>query len=157
MSQLTHKRCTKPDCVHGGEIQEISNFVWDKSKNNYHAWCRQCKRKAAKDYRERNPRNKKQKLVRVEWQRTWRKNRQLRTIERFGSKCNECGYDEDVRALHIDHIRGDGSFDRKRFGSSYDTYITYLLSLSDEELNENYQCLCANCNWIKRYEEESYN
>jgi hypothetical protein len=30
-----------------------------------------------------------------------------------------------------------------------------ILTLSQEELSSEYQLLCANCNWIKKYEENS--
>lgn len=48
----------------------------------------------------------------------------------------------DRRCLQIDHVRGDGSKERKG-AESY-----YLKVLNDE--TGRYQLLCANCNWIKR-------
>ena len=58
--------------------------------------------------------------------------------------CCKCGFD-DIRALQIDHINGGGL---KHFKSH--TSVGYYKSMLDEP--EKYQLLCANCNWIKRYE-----
>jgi RNase P subunit RPR2 len=55
--------------------------------------------------------------------------------------CVQCGF-SDYRALQIDHISGGGS--RKRKDSSVLTQI--------KENPDNFQILCANCNWIKRAE-----
>lgn len=67
----------------------------------------------------------------------------------LGTSCSKCGF-SNPRALQIDHIRGGGNVQRKRMGGS--TFYTYLSKLPAEELRASYQVLCANCNWIKRYE-----
>ena len=70
----------------------------------------------------------------------------------LGGKCARCGFD-DVRALQIDHVdatkrprsgRGHRSLGR----TGYTGVLEELLSGSPH----NYQLLCSNCNWIKRYE-----
>lgn len=68
----------------------------------------------------------------------------------FGGRCNRCGF-SDVRALQIDHIDGGGRREKKeKFKGSNRTFWRRLL---DGTLPpEKYQLLCANCNWIKRYE-----
>ncbi len=68
-----------------------------------------------------------------------------------GAKCKYCGYDKDPRALQLDHINGDGSIDRKRFHSSA---VRYWMEYKDnlEELKKKFQVLCANCNAIKKFE-----
>lgn len=67
-------------------------------------------------------------------------------FELLGGKCSNCGY-EDWRALQIDHINGGGCKDRIKRGF----YIKKVMSeiLAGEQ---KYQLLCANCNWVKRYE-----
>lgn len=65
-------------------------------------------------------------------------------FELFGYKCSRCGFD-DRRALQIDHKNGGGARDRKRFSQT--TFIKYVLRTPDL-----FQVLCANCNWIKREE-----
>lgn len=67
----------------------------------------------------------------------------------LGHQCSRCGF-ADKRALQIDHIQGFGKKSRKRFTNSMHYYICIHRSVLN---NENlYQILCANCNWIKRYE-----
>lgn len=76
------------------------------------------------------------------------KKRRLIILAILGSKCTVCGFD-DWRALQIDHVHGGGSVKRKTMPHA--TSLTYW----KKELEENadaYQILCANCNWIKRYE-----
>jgi 5-methylcytosine-specific restriction endonuclease McrA len=69
-------------------------------------------------------------------------------LKKFGSKCALCGYNADTRALQIDHVGGNGRQERRRFG----WYSVYLKVLSDQ--NNEYQLLCANCNYIKRYDND---
>jgi len=68
-----------------------------------------------------------------------------------GSKCVRCGFD-DRRALQLDHIRGDGTEDRKRFKNIQYMWRYYLDH--PQEARKKLQVLCANCNWIKRYEND---
>ena len=69
-------------------------------------------------------------------------------IEILGSKCVQCGY-SDIRALQIDHVNSNGAYERKSIG------IPKMYAKAYEEVSrgnyENYQILCANCNWIKRH------
>lgn len=66
-------------------------------------------------------------------------------LKKLGDKCVKCGF-TDVRALQIDHVYGGGV--REWRNSGY--YTVYNKVLEDTE--GRYQLLCANCNWIKRYE-----
>lgn len=66
----------------------------------------------------------------------------------LGNICSRCGFN-DSRALQIDHVRGNGREDRKKFFSSMYRYYSHVLKLID---SGDYQILCANCNWIKRHE-----
>lgn len=68
-------------------------------------------------------------------------------IEIMGAKCVRCGFD-DKRALQIDHINSDG---RKERGISKIIFHRKVISSFLKKENR-YQLLCANCNWIKRYE-----
>lgn len=78
----------------------------------------------------------------------------------LGDKCVRCGF-SDWRALQVDHVNGDGNKERsgKQFDREYRGYRSHnnysLLNAIQESLRngENkYQLLCANCNWIKKYE-----
>jgi len=67
----------------------------------------------------------------------------------LGHECIRCNH-TDKRALQFDHINGGGRADQKKRGGSMLRYyakrpLTALLTL---------QVLCANCNWVKRYEEK---
>lgn len=65
----------------------------------------------------------------------------------LGSRCVRCGY-SDPRALQIDHVHGGGNRERKALRSN--TWKWYLKILSGAP---GYQLLCANCNWVKKYEQ----
>lgn len=70
-------------------------------------------------------------------------------IKLLGGKCVKCGFD-DWRALQVDHINGGGTKERKIVT---DVPSLYKAVVSDVESDKKkYQLLCANCNWIKRYE-----
>lgn len=62
--------------------------------------------------------------------------------------CVRCGF-KDKRALQFDHINGGGNKSRLDHSSTDQTYLSYLL---DPALKEKIQVLCANCNWIKKDE-----
>lgn len=68
-------------------------------------------------------------------------------MERLGTSCAKCGFD-DIRALQIDHINGGGKREILSFNGNTRNYYK---SLVKKDLSD-YQILCANCNWIKRYE-----
>jgi hypothetical protein len=76
-----------------------------------------------------------------------------KVLEKLGNKCVRCG-ETDWRCLQIDHINGSGSKLRRQFKTAYDFYKFILEELnSGKTPNElGIQCLCANCNWRKRYE-----
>jgi len=67
-------------------------------------------------------------------------------LEKLGGKCIKCGFN-DWRALHVDHINGGGTKERKEFNSPAKSYQDIM-----EFGILKYQILCANCNTIKRHE-----
>jgi len=70
-------------------------------------------------------------------------------LKAMGGKCVRCGFD-DWRALQADHIHGGGGKERAVVTNRNAYYKTILAN------PDKYQLLCANCNWIKRYEKEEY-
>jgi hypothetical protein len=100
---------------------------------------------------ERNTSNllrQKKNKVQIEANRRGKRDEErLAVFALLGGKCLHCGFN-DHRALQIDHIHGNGSKDSNR--KHYRDYYSKLLKLSD--INKTYQLLCANCNWIKRIE-----
>lgn len=75
----------------------------------------------------------------------WRKYRTA-IFDKLGHKCVRCGFD-DVRALQFDHIYGGGR--KLHAGQSSIQKLQWILEHLDQ-----IQVLCANCNWIKRVEED---
>jgi|SRR6267378_7464578 len=78
--------------------------------------------------------------------RTWHD----RAIEILGNKCYQCGFD-DKRALQIDHKDGKGNI-KRHSPSGHRNNSFYRRIVNDKEFRQLFQCLCANHNWIKRYE-----
>lgn len=60
----------------------------------------------------------------------------------------------DVRCLQIDHIRGDGVEDRAKGNKGLTLFLKIIKN--PIKVKEEYQILCANCNWIKRVENLEY-
>lgn len=83
----------------------------------------------------------------IDYRRYWRAERKRKVFEKFGSKCGKCGF-TDIRALQIDHVNGEGYKEKNKS----DTYYVKVLN----DITGSYQLLCANCNWIKRYEKQEY-
>ena len=74
-------------------------------------------------------------------------------VSLLGGKCVRCGF-EDIRALQIDHVNGGANKEvMKKYGKPYSNCHRYVL-IRDAILlgSKEYQLLCANCNWIKRFE-----
>jgi len=71
------------------------------------------------------------------------------TIIALGGVCIKCGF-SDERALQIDHVNGGGNAERKVLVNRQAFYHKIL------DDSTGYQLLCANCNWIKRCENNEY-
>lgn len=80
-----------------------------------------------------------------------RRELRVRTVTHLGGRCRRCGYDGDSRAFAIDHVNGDGGKERK---SGRVQAAIWRAALVDEE--GRYQLLCANCNVIKRFEQNEH-
>ena len=81
--------------------------------------------------------------------RNYYNNNRNSLMELLGNKCVKCGF-SDIRALQIDHKIGSCIKDRIKFKNDNLAHIYYLKN-PIFALN-NLQILCANCNWIKRSE-----
>lgn len=86
------------------------------------------------------------------YNREWRRKLRKEVVDHYGGKCARCSFD-DVRALQIDHVDGGGGKHRK------EVVIAYLLLgwLKRNKFPKGFQILCANCNWIKRFENNENN
>lgn len=106
------------------------------------------RRESAKRYRHNHP-EKHYSLL-----RKWRENKRKQIMSLLGElKCKNCGF-EDYRALQIDHINGGGNKQREKLKSTA-LSIVFLEKEIRLKGKEEYQILCANCNWIKRSENKS--
>jgi hypothetical protein len=74
-------------------------------------------------------------------------------IAALGGQCRHCGF-ADSRALQIDHVEGGGGKERRSAPSQIVWLRAVLQSVVAGE--HRYQLLCANCNWIKRVEQEEW-
>lgn len=86
------------------------------------------------------------KSQREYYQRQYKLNRS-KCLSLLGNICVTCN-NPDIRVLNIDHKNGGGHKEAMKFGGSYYKKIR----LKIESGSNDYQILCANCNQIKRYE-----
>jgi hypothetical protein len=85
-----------------------------------------------------------------DYEKNYNLSKRLEVLGLLGGKCVKCGFC-DYRALQIDHINGGGHAHRMKFNNNPLRYL--------KDIKENlhlYQLLCANCNWIKRYENDEH-
>jgi hypothetical protein len=90
----------------------------------------------------------------IDRSRQVRAERKIKAFAILGGVCVKCGY-EDHRALQVDHINGCGVSHKERNRTQTESgeklYRRIVLGLVDLT---KYQLLCANCNWIKRVEND---
>lgn len=87
-----------------------------------------------------------------ETEKAYRKRLRDAVLVLLGGVCVRCGF-SDRRALQIDHIKGNGFIERKIL-QTLPALCRKILRMNDP--SREYQILCANCNWIKRVENEEY-
>lgn len=73
----------------------------------------------------------------------------LIVMAHLGGKCVSCGF-ADYRALQFDHVKEKGLTHLRS-----QTWRKYHQEILDDT-EGRFQLLCANCNWIKRYENEEH-
>jgi len=122
---------TSRKCIKCGNALNDNNWFKSFQKLRF-CKCNKCHNETGKVYIRNERRKLRKKLLSI-----------------FGNKCINCGF-SDFRALQIDHINGGGKKEMRSFGNARN-YYSYLSKLSVAELKAKYQLLCANCNWIKRY------
>lgn len=92
-------------------------------------------------------RKKIKRIYQNNYQKISRRNFRQIIFDILDNKCAVCGF-SNKKALQIDHISGGGSKERKVISNSWTFYKKVIESLNDNK--KEYQLLCANCNWIKR-------
>jgi len=85
--------------------------------------------------------------------------RKAEIFELLGNKCvnpynlEHGDFMSDVRCLQIDHVNGHGHKDIRETSLCRTTYYREVLKRIKEG-SKDYQLLCANCNWIKKAENQ---
>ena len=126
------KKCSR--CL---ELKRLSYFT--VKNNKVLSACIKCSKEYRKIYLEKNREELNKK----------RRQKRLDTLLIMGNECLKCGFD-DVRALQIDHINGGGAEEIRtwKFKGNYNINVAKSFLAGENK----YQLLCANCNWIKKYE-----
>jgi len=118
-----------------------------ENRNRYKKWysdnlenARKMKRERMREYRKQNPEKYRKQS------RQAKSKLKSKIFDMYGYSCVKCGF-SNIKALTLDHINNDGAIDRKKHGERG----VYLRALIPENKKE-FQILCMNCQFIKRYE-----
>ena len=109
--------------------------------------CKRCHTRRTLQYRKKEGRYYRE--------RKYRQKIRMMLLEILGGKCVRCG-ESDWRCLQIDHVKGNGFRERKTAKSKGMNYTLQLLRRVQEGKGSQYQLLCANCNFRKRYENHEW-
>jgi len=126
---------------------DINSYSNNYMKNHKHE-------KRYKKIKQKYENKKETKIIRKRNHKTYRMRLREKMFELLGKKCSNphcliIGMCVDMRCLQIDHVNGNGSKEQKKMGlhGMYRYYVNHP-DLAKQKL----QVLCANCNWIKRFE-----
>ena len=123
-------------------VYELVRDFTGRSKTTYDEWYKKNREEQLIKSRNMSPEKRAKRRARQRGMR-------LAVIEYLGKTCVYCGF-TDIRALQLDHVKGSGKLDFKKHKSPDSLYRYYFNNL--DMAKENLQVLCANCNWIKKYE-----
>ena len=90
----------------------------------------------------------KYKKYRRTYSQKYRFLKRLELIDGLGGACVWCGI-KDMRVLQLDKITGGHGKLRQTYSSTMQLYYSLLKNM--EQTRKEWQILCANCNWIKRW------
>jgi len=103
--------------------------------------------KKMRDYRKKHPEY-------TERRKAMNRNRRLKLLDSLGErKCVRCGYDKDIRALHIGHKNG-GAYLQRRNMNMQTMYMFYLRNLDIAKMD--LEVICANCNAIQQANDREF-
>lgn len=124
----------------------------EKRRARYKKWydnnrehAKKMKRERMREYRAKDP----EKYAKQS--REAKKRQRKKIFDLYGHKCNLCGF-TDKRALTLDHIKNNGSEERRELGERG----VYSRALEKYRPNE-YRILCMNCQFIERHKNGKYN
>ena len=151
--ELDKKICLK--CDEPKPLDDYCNHP--EGKLGLQPYCKSCVNKMVKAYYQDNIENEREKGRIKYWKYRERCHRlrqelKLRVLTHYGGgrcACVGCRFD-DLRALSIDHINGNG----RREGKSGIALYEYL---KKHNYPDGYQTLCMNCQYIKRFENKEHN
>lgn len=138
-----HKNIKRPCRFCGCELTDENWSPHNQQNRRY--ICRKCLNFQQRNVPSRRPE------YRYHRERKYRNRIRKEIIEMLGGKCVHCGM-TDERCLQVDHINGNGHEERKiakKKGFSSNLWIYQQLKKGHKD---NYQLLCANCNYIKKFE-----
>ena len=150
-------------CYSCKKSKPLSAFVFRKSRargngKSYPKVCKLCNNETAKVYYHKN--RTRYKETRRAWAKAhwaqhrkaiveWRRSQRQKALAFLGNKCIHCG-ETDWECLQIDHIDGGGCKEFRKIGPQ--GIVRKVLKGA-----KDYQLLCANCNWRKRYRQGGLN
>jgi hypothetical protein len=121
--------------------KDHSEFKWNKTINQYEAYCKKCKPIKQKERYNKNP-----ERFRAA-QKTLSDSIKKETFAFYGGHCICCG-EKHIDFLAIDHKNGGGTAHRRSIGIAFSGQRFYRWLKKNGYPNE-YQVLCHNCNFSK--------
>ena len=140
-------------CPHCRQIKSTDEFYTSSHQSGgFRVYCKKCTLEMKKLDKEKHP------LKYKKWSRTTHQRLKRLVLTHYGGgklACVRCSFD-DLRALTLDHIDGDGAMERRGLSSHQQGGYGFFRLLRDRGFPKGYQTLCMNCQWIKRDENEEY-
>lgn len=110
-----------------------------------------------KESRKKWKHNNRDRHREIQREHRYRVRREILTLLSGSLSCGKCGYSADWRALQIDHIHGGGKHDSRTRGGNTNLWsLRNWIKKYPEAARDMYQVLCANCNWIKRFDNDEH-
>ena len=129
-----------PALCYNGLMKRCSKCKTVK-KHVSHNYCRECRAVYGRVWRKQNP------IKTRAYAKAYCRNQRTKALQILGNKCVHCG-NTDYRVLQIDHVDGGGTHERQVISTHgiHDRIVKGHI--------QGYQLLCANCNWIKKWERD---
>ncbi len=101
--------------------------------------------------------NRLHKVVRTKHYWEYRAQLKSEVLTHYGNgklACVKCGYDNNLAALSLDHLNGNGADHRRIIGTGGGR--PFYVWLKNNGFPEGYQTLCMNCQFIKKFEDREF-
>lgn len=146
-----HKAENAERCKHYQETHREERLEYHRRYNEEHREEAKAYKQTHREETNRAARSRRQSHPELfrEKSRIHRQLLKLDVLTHYGNgkaACVRCGFD-DIRALSIDHVHGDGAAHRKAIQTQH-----LYLWLKRNKFPEGFQTLCLNCQFIKRIE-----